>query len=189
MDDTTAIPQMLEASTPLDSRALSLRRRAELRLAASHASIATSLADHAERVARKAARRIGDGGASAADRMEALRRRITERRTAAGGTVGPADGAGATASYGIGTSRGIGDRGHEPLDSIGVGLAASATPTSNEDAKMHPSAAEEIMDGCTAEGVDGGGPNHAADHAAAAWAWHARVAGDAGGGGRHLSDG
>ncbi len=183
----TAVPQTLDTSAPLDCQALNARRKAEARLTASHASIAASLADHAERVARKAARGHRDEGLSAADRMAALRRRVSEKRAAAGGTARATDGADAPASSDIGPRREDGGRGREPLDSLGVGLAASASPTSNEDAKMHYAVANGGLDDCTAEGADGGGPNHSANHAAAAWAWHARVPGGAGGDDRHLS--
>ncbi len=143
---------------------------------ARHTHIATSLADHAERVARKRARGQQEETQSAAARMAALRMRISARSAS-----------GSCATQG----------------SIGDGLAASAAPTSTEDGKIHfvcadngdiqhASMGEAVASddvGSIAAAAVGGGPNSAADNAAAAWAWHARVQGGAGGVGHHLSAG
>ncbi len=80
-------------------------------------------------------------------------------------------------------------------------LETGATPTSIEDAKIHfiganvvgvraASSGEAVEAGdvhavATAE-EGGGGPNSAADHAAAAWAWHAHARAGADGDLRHL---
>jgi hypothetical protein len=182
-----AAQQTLDTSAQREDLAVGARRKAEERLAASHTGIAASLADHAERVARKSARGGRGEGPSAADRMAALRRRISERKLAAGDAMKQAEGAAAPGSPNTGLHCRGDDRGRELLGRLGVGLEASATPTSNEDVKMHSAAASNSLDDCTAEDAGGGGPNHADLHAAAAWAWHARAPGGAGDGGSHLS--
>ncbi len=189
VENMAAVPQTLDTSAQLDRQALNAHRKAEARMIASHASISASLADHAERVARKTARGLRAENQTAADRMAALRRRVSARSAAAGNVARESDGAEENTSCGDGSCRGGGDRGREPLASLGVGLATSAAPTSNEDAKMHYVEGSGSRDGGTAEGAGGGGPDHAANHAAAAWAWHARVHGGAGGNGHHLSAG
>ncbi len=187
--EAAAAPRTLDTSALQGGRALDARRKAEARLTASHAGIETSLANHAERVARKTARGQDSEAPSAADRMAALRRRLSDRIAAAVDTANVAGGAAAPAPAGyVQRCRGHG-QGGSSLDNSGVGLAASASPPSNEDVKMHSVASVGSMDGGTAAGVGGSGPNHAANHAAAAWAWHGRVPGGAGGGVGHLSAG
>ncbi len=65
--------------------------RAEARLAAQHSAIRRSLDDHAERVAKKARReQTTQQPPTAADRMAAIRARVSARATAAAARDGTA---------------------------------------------------------------------------------------------------
>ncbi len=149
---------------------LTMARR---RMAAKNSSIAISLADHAERVAMKKARSTADGETqTAAERLAALRRRISERR--GGGTV-PGDG----------------EHGSAAACTRGEAPETGGAPTSIEDDKIHfigdsnlsfvDAAASSRGEGVEADGTGrtgsaacgGGGRDSATASAAATWAQHA----------------
>ncbi len=180
---------------------------ANRKIAGKNASIAISLADHEERVAKKKARGadVGATPQTAAERMAALRRRIAERRRT--GTM--ADRAeDDEARGGQGPAAGADDGGHESVASCCNGdvLEASDAPASNEDEKMHLDMSdfdgtaatlvgEEVeadvcgMAGTAAAASGGGGRDNAAASAAAAWAQHALPLGDEDDGSCHLKTG
>ncbi len=166
-----------------------------------NASIAISLADHAERVARKRARGNVTATQSAAERMEALRRRITERRCA-GAKADVAKEATAGGAQGMAASIGDGSHGCAAACSNGNVIDPNDKPPSNEDDKIHlnlnvyvgtadTSRGEEVEAGgnglADSATSGGGGRNAAATCAASAWAQHAVPLGRDGDGDRHLS--
>ncbi len=182
-DDDNFMPT-LATSGMADGPKVDKLTMARRRMAAKNSSIAISLADHAERVAIKKARGIADDGTqTAAERLAALRRRISERR--GGGTV-PGDGK------------------HESAATCKSGdvLKSSDAPASNEDGKMHyigdsisNAAASSSGEGVEANGIGlagsaacgGGGCNGATASAAATWAQHAVLRSGADDDNRHLS--
>ncbi len=201
MEDVAA--PTLAPSAAADEPSSDVMAAARARIAARHSGITISLADHAERVAKKNMRGRSSDTQTVAERMAALRRRISERRHAVAAD-GDARGAAAGGLHQREASIGVEGRGRGPICIGGDGLEASATPispTSNEDNKMHQldesvdgvntaSAGEANGDGgsfAATAGSNGGGGNNAASHAAATWAWHARGRGGADGEGRRLS--
>ncbi len=127
-----ALPEQDPASSPLaatpkprssDPRSDSARSKAEAKLAARNAGIATSLADHAERVDKRSAQGRQPPVQSVAERMAALRRRL-EERVSGKRSAGPIDDAAAC---------GQGQRAAAEQATHG----SRAAPTSKEDGKIH----------------------------------------------------
>ncbi len=187
----------VSADGPKEDRLAVARRRIE----AKNTNIAISLADHAERVAKKKARGVNTEVQTAAERLAALRRRVSERRSG-GAMAGTADGAAAGVPRRL--DEDLSDKRHGSAADCRNGdvLESSDTPASNEDEKMHlnengivgtavTSGGEEVEAGdfglAATAASGGGGRNNAADGAAAAWAQHALHRGGADDGDRRLS--
>ncbi len=149
------------------------RVRAQTRLAARNAHLQISLADHAERVSRRREREpSGVNQPTPADRMAALRRRVTDRAAEARGAAASATGA---AQRGEGRRDGGGADRNEPCDGAAgpgeIACRARAKP-SKEDVKIHQTLG---MDGAAEQCEARGRTSPAnADMAAAACftAWH-----------------
>ncbi len=133
MQAVNLIAATRDASHPRDApapsatapRSCSDGHRSESKLAARHAGIAISLADHAERVEHKKAQGRPSTALTAAERMTALRRRLEERVNARAEEV-PADC--------MASARG--ETGGPPLLE-GAGHSSCSVPSSKEDAKIH----------------------------------------------------
>ncbi len=122
------------------------RGSAQLRLDQSHAHLAISLGDHAERVAKKDRRGDRVQGATAAQRLEALRRRVEARASS--------DVLNATHADGLGPRR-VGrqatDKAGQAPEAGGDGQATLAVGT-KEVLKIH---LEQIVEGCSTTGMTG----------------------------------
>ncbi len=196
--EVVAVPTLVTSASadgPKEDRLAAARRR----IATKNSNIAISLADHAERVARKKARGTDTTAPTAAERLAALRRRISERQS--DGTM--ANGATAGGSQRLDASIGGERHGSAATCSSGGVLESSDTPASNEDDKMHLNGNGIVSTAATSDGEEveagdtgladtaasgGGGRNNAAASAAATWAQHALTRGDADDGDRHLRE-
>jgi hypothetical protein len=199
--EDVAVPTLVasaSAARPSEDKMTAAQRR----IAVKNANIAISLADHAERVARKKARGAEAETQTASERLAALRRRTTERRnaaTVADATDGAKNGRPPSLDRDLNGSR------QESMATCSNGdvFETSDVPASNEDEKMHlvgddnraaaASCGEAVEADSTgladAAACGEGGCNGATASAAAAWAQHALPRGGAGDGGRHLSAG
>ncbi len=175
---------------------------ANIKIAARNASIAISLADHAERVARKRARGVGAATQTAAERIEALRRRVNERRNV-DATADVAVEATTGGAQSLDARIGNVSQGCAVACSNGEVLETSDAPASIEDEQMHlypydvvDTAAISVGEEVEAGGISlassttsgGGGSNTAAACAAAAWAQHAVPLGGTDDEERHLRE-
>ncbi len=138
--------------------------RAQLKLSARNAHLARSLADHAERVAKRDLRGDRPGQASASERMAALRRRITERRSA--GEDSQRREAASDAQHG-GALQAVASAGNRCLGSAEVQIVGDSI----EEYKIHFGEAVE-EDACRGRSSAHAARGNASAAAAAADAWH-----------------
>ncbi len=181
------------------------RERAQRRLEARNAHIATSLSLHAERVAKRSAMGDRPREDSAKERMEALRRRIAAKSEEAAGLMGdkvvqctldvmmkateragdavPETGGGSQGMLPVGTTEVTTI--HRLRDDkiefarTAAGDIGAGTASGSEGRTAGHTAGVHTR---PAEHGGGGGQDAAAEHAAALAAWHAREYGDRGSG-------
>ncbi len=149
--------------------------RAQLRLDTRNAALARSFADHAERVARKTMDNIPRDATTARERIEALRRRVSQRQAA---VTGGASAAATPAQRSYGDGRAARERTIEVLKihqtHHGDGLQVNSGQSMGGGGGEAASGSGDTVPTADAGGQQGSAPTAAARHVA----WHTTAGGD-----------